>query len=171
MSVDEILAEVVALLQKEGRISYRLLKRRFALDDDYLEDLKAELIDAKRLAADEDGKVLVWVGDDSPESRGQGLASEQIQGTKPILPAPMLQAQVSLVEGSKVRNQEAQPPSSYTPPHLAERIRAEQAALEARSGTDGERKTITALFADLKGSTALIEGLDPEEARAIIDPA
>ena len=38
--------------------------------------------------------------------------------------------------------------------------------MEARS-TDGERKTITALFADLKGSTALIEGLDPEEARAI----
>ena len=62
-------------------------------------------------------------------------------------------------------------PASYTPPHLAERIRAEQAALEARGATDGERKTITALFADLKGSTALIEGLDPEEARAIIDPA
>jgi class 3 adenylate cyclase len=37
--------------------------------------------------------------------------------------------------------------------------------------SDGERKTITALFADLKGSTTLIEGLDPEEARAIIDPA
>ncbi|MBI3249606.1 MAG: AAA family ATPase [Deltaproteobacteria bacterium] len=36
---------------------------------------------------------------------------------------------------------------------------------------EGERKTITALFADLKGLTALIEGLDPEEARAIIDPA
>jgi class 3 adenylate cyclase len=36
---------------------------------------------------------------------------------------------------------------------------------------EGERKTITALFADLKGSTALIEGLNPEEARAIIDPA
>ena len=62
-------------------------------------------------------------------------------------------------------------PAAYTPPHLAERIRAEQAALEARGATDGERKTITALFADLKGSTALIEGLDPEEARAIIDPA
>jgi hypothetical protein len=43
--------------------------------------------------------------------------------------------------------------------------------LEARGSTDGERKTITALFADLTGSTALIEGLDPEEARAIIDPA
>ena len=63
------------------------------------------------------------------------------------------------------------PPATYTPPHLAERIRAEQAALETRGLTDGERKTITALFADLKGSTALIEGLDPEEARAILDPA
>src|SRR6185295_7297347 len=55
-------------------------------------------------------------------------------------------------------------PSSYTPPHLAERIRATSLA-------EDERKTITALFADLKGSTALIEGLDPEDARAIIDPA
>jgi class 3 adenylate cyclase len=64
------------------------------------------------------------------------------------------------------------PPASYTPSHLAERIRAEQSAMEARGEADGERKTITALFADLKGSTALIEGLDPEEARgAIIDPA
>jgi class 3 adenylate cyclase/tetratricopeptide (TPR) repeat protein len=65
----------------------------------------------------------------------------------------------------------SQPPVSYTPSHLAERIRTEQVAREARGNADGERKTITALFADLKGSTALIEGLDPEEARAIIDPA
>src|SRR5690242_13372269 len=36
---------------------------------------------------------------------------------------------------------------------------------------DGERKTVTALFADIKGSTELMEGLDPEQARAIIDPA
>src|SRR3989442_2902465 len=62
--------------------------------------------------------------------------------------------------------------AGHSPPkHLAERIRAEQAAMEARGITDGERKTITALFADLKGSTALIEGLDPEDARSIIDPA
>ena len=56
------------------------------------------------------------------------------------------------------------PPVSYTPAHLADRIRAVTV-------TDGERKTITALFSDLKGSTALIEGLDPEEARTVIDPA
>jgi class 3 adenylate cyclase len=35
----------------------------------------------------------------------------------------------------------------------------------------GERKTVTALFADLKGSTELMQDLDPEEARAIVDPA
>ena len=62
-------------------------------------------------------------------------------------------------------------PISYTPLHLTERILAEQAAMEVRGATDGERKTITALFADLKGYAALIEGLGPEEARSIIDPA
>ncbi len=36
---------------------------------------------------------------------------------------------------------------------------------------EGERKTVTALFADIKGSTEMMEGLDPEEARAIVDPA
>jgi adenylate cyclase len=61
-------------------------------------------------------------------------------------------------------------PADYTPPHLAERIRAEQAQLESRSG-EGERKTVTALFADIKGSMELIEDLDPEEARSIVDPA
>ncbi len=64
-----------------------------------------------------------------------------------------------------------QSPTPNPPPHLAERIRAEQAALEARGAVDGERKTITALFADIKGSMELIEDLDPEEARSIIDPA
>jgi class 3 adenylate cyclase/predicted ATPase len=54
---------------------------------------------------------------------------------------------------------------------LAQRILAEQAALEARGITEGERKTITALFADIKGSMALIEDLDPEDARRLVDPA
>jgi class 3 adenylate cyclase len=43
--------------------------------------------------------------------------------------------------------------------------------VEAGELPEGERKTVTALFADLKGSTELMESLDPEEARAIIDPA
>src|SRR5262245_57886925 len=62
-------------------------------------------------------------------------------------------------------------PVHYTPPHLAERIRREQVAMEARGAKGGERKTITALFADIQNSTALIEDLDPEAARRLIDPA
>ena len=141
MSFIEVIDQVAALLQTRGRLTYRVLKREFELDDEQVEDLKEELIEGQRVAIDENGKVLVWVGD----------------GAAPPQPAPP--------------QPQSQTPASYTPQHLADRIRAEQQAMESRGAVDGERKTITALFADLKGSTALIEGLDPEEARAIIDPA
>ena len=145
MKFSEMVDQAVEFLRRRERVSYRALKREFDLDDESLEDLKVELIDAQRIAVDEDGKVLVWTG------RKSNTESEKRRAGESETPIPT--------------------PASYTPPHLAERILAEQAALEARRVTDGERKTITALFADLKGSTALIEGLDPEEARAIIDPA
>lgn len=61
-------------------------------------------------------------------------------------------------------------PIDYTPPYLAERIRAVQADMNARGAADGERKTVTAVFADMAGSTALIHDLDPEDARRLIDP-
>jgi class 3 adenylate cyclase len=60
MTFYEVLEQVIALLQQHGRVTYRALKRQFDLDDDYLDDLKAELIDARQLAVDEAGKVLVW---------------------------------------------------------------------------------------------------------------
>jgi class 3 adenylate cyclase len=63
MTFEEVLAQIIEVLQREKRISYRALKRRFALDDAYLDDLKEELIYAKHLALDEDGRVLVWTGD------------------------------------------------------------------------------------------------------------
>src|SRR5713101_6058726 len=141
MTFDEILEQAIDMLQRRGRVSYGALKRQFALDDEYLEDLKVELIEVLEVAADKDGKMLVWNGDGRPAAPSMNTP-----------PASL-------------------PPTSYTPSHLAERIRAEQAAMESRGIADGERKTITALFADLKGSTTLIEGLDPEDARAIIDPA
>jgi hypothetical protein len=58
----EVLAHVIGWLQQDQRISYRALKRQFALDDDYLEDLKAEIIQAKQMARDEEGVVLIWTG-------------------------------------------------------------------------------------------------------------
>jgi hypothetical protein len=63
MTFEELLDQAIALLQRSGRLTYRALKRQFDLDDDYLEDLKAELIQGQRLAVDEDGGVLVWTGD------------------------------------------------------------------------------------------------------------
>jgi hypothetical protein len=62
MTFDEALEQIRELLQSKGRVAYRALKRRFELEDEYLEDLKAELIEAEQVARDEDGKVLVWVG-------------------------------------------------------------------------------------------------------------
>jgi class 3 adenylate cyclase len=137
MTFDELLAQVLELLQRDQRLSYRALKRRFDLDDEYLDDLKAEIIDAKRLAVDEDGKVLVWTGAAIPS----------------LPPAPPSEREPSPV------------PLAYTPPHLTEKI------LTARAALEGERKQVTVLFADLKGSTELIASLDPEAARHLLDPA
>jgi predicted ATPase/class 3 adenylate cyclase len=71
--------------------------------------------------------------------------------TPPGMPAPV---------STQIRQ-----PLAYTPQHLTERILASRRALE------GERKQVTVVFADLKGSTELIQGLDPEEARRLLDPA
>ena len=60
---EAILEQTIALLQRQGRISYGALKRRFQLDDAYLEDLKVELIEAQQVAYDENGRVLVWAGE------------------------------------------------------------------------------------------------------------
>src|SRR4051794_26407636 len=73
---------------------------------------------------------------------GQFLATVSAPSAEPSLPAP----------------------EAYTPRHLAERILTSRAALE------GERKQVTVLFADLKGSMELLTDRDPEEARAILDP-
>src|SRR5215831_1534892 len=62
MTFEEILDQAIAMLQRRGRLTYGALKRQFQLDDAYLEDLKAELIEGQRLAMDEDGRILVWTG-------------------------------------------------------------------------------------------------------------
>src|SRR5207244_10920056 len=93
MTFEELLDQAIALLQRRGRLTYRALKRQFNLDDDYLEDLKAELIQGQRLAVDEDEAVLVWTGHTT--SAAAATASHT-----PV--------------------QAASPPA-YTPTHLAEK--------------------------------------------------
>ena len=72
----------------------------------------------------------------------------------------------ALGQTSSRQDQDARfsPPQAYTPKHLAERIIDSKAALE------GERKRVTVLFADLKGSMELLADRDPEEARKLLDP-
>jgi predicted ATPase/class 3 adenylate cyclase len=132
MTFEELLDQAIAVLQRRGRVTYRALKRQFNLDDDVLEDLKAEIIKAQRLAVDEAGDVLVWTG--------------------------------SAVTPSAAASAAERTPSAYIPSHLAEKILSSKGALE------GERKQVTVLFADLKGSMELLADRDPEEARTILDP-
>ena len=136
MTFYEVLEQVRELLQRHGRMSYRALKRQFELDDAYLEDLRAELVEVQRVAVDQDGTMLVWTGDASAAQA-------------PAAPAPAPE----------------RAPRAYMPAHLTDKI------LAARPALEGERKQVTVLFADLKDSTELIRGLDPEAAQQLLDPA
>ena len=137
MTFNEVLSQTIAMLHQHGRVSYRALKRQFAIQDDYLEDLKDAILFAHPEVIDEEGRGLVWTGD-----AGTAAAAT----SAPVEPP-------------------GHAPLAYTPPYLAEKI------LTSRSALEGERKQVTVLFADLKGSTELIRDLDPEQAQALLDPA
>ena len=90
MTFDEVLVQIQDLLQREQRVSYRGLKRRFGLDDEYLEDLKEELIGAKRLATDEAGRFLVWTGAQGPTAAASGFSSHPSPAAPVESPPPAL---------------------------------------------------------------------------------
>jgi class 3 adenylate cyclase len=87
MTFDEILAQIIDLLKRQGRVSYSALKRRFDLDDDYLNDLKDELLFAHPVV-DEDNRGLVWTGG---TVSGQECAAPSTQPT----PQPAVPEQLS----------------------------------------------------------------------------
>src|SRR5262249_39791863 len=136
-TIEEILDQAIAMLQRRGRMTYRTLQRQFALDEDALNDLKDELLYAHPEIHDDAGRGLVWSGDTSTAPPASSPPA------RPLDRAPL----------------------SYMPPYLAEKILTSHSALE------GERKQVTVLFADLKDSTELIRGLDPEAAQQLLDPA
>src|SRR5215467_6304195 len=103
MTFDEILEHVIALLKRQGRVSYPALKIRFSLDDEYLEALKAELLYVHPVR-DDDGRGLIWTGD---TASGQAVAAPPAQPTS----HPAAQQQPSL-QGT---------PLPITPPPDAER--------------------------------------------------
>jgi hypothetical protein len=131
VTFNDILSQTMAMLQQHGRVSYRALKRQFAIDDAFLEDLKYELIKVQQRAVDHDGTMLVWTEDAS-------AAATPLPASSPSTSVP------PLATGQRPQ------PLSYTLLHLAEKI------LTSKSALEGERKQVTVLFADLKGSMELL---------------
>jgi class 3 adenylate cyclase len=143
MKFSTTVEQVLELLQRQQRISYRALKREFDLDDEYIEDLKAEIIQAKRLARDEDGTVLVWTGEgaqEEPENRGNSEKSLE----------------------SSVQSLESESPRPQMP--SLQMLDPRRRTLDSAA----ERRQLTVMFCDLVGSTALSEQLDPEELREVV---
>jgi hypothetical protein len=90
MTCEEILDQAIAMLQRRGRLTYGALKRQFQLDDAYLEDLKAELIEGQRVAVDDDGRVLVWTGAEvsAPQPTPQSAAKTVSHSPTPLRISP-----------------------------------------------------------------------------------
>jgi len=63
MDFYELVTQVLALLQRHKRVSYRALKRQFGIDDAYLEDLKEEFLYAHATTVEADDRGFVWTGD------------------------------------------------------------------------------------------------------------
>jgi hypothetical protein len=79
MGFYEVVRQTAMLLQRQGKLTYRTLKRQFALDDDALADLKDELLFSHPVV-DEDGRGLVWTGGPAtPEADARGGAEQRFQ--------------------------------------------------------------------------------------------
>src|SRR5438128_1202069 len=150
MTFEELLDQVLAMLQRRGRVAYRAVQRQFDLDDASLADVKEALLYADPELVADDGRGLVWTG---------------VAGLMPTAAPPEASLLPAASEASvRVRQMDTEP-LAYTPPYLTDKI------LAARPALAGERKQVTVLFADLKDSTELIRGLDPEAAQQLLDPA
>jgi class 3 adenylate cyclase/tetratricopeptide (TPR) repeat protein len=142
MTFEEIVDQAIEMVRRRGQVSYRLLKRQFALDEAAFEDLKDEILYAHSQIVDDAGRGFAWTGDPEPDVSSPPSVVAPVPATGPT-PSPI----------------------SYTPHYLTEKI------LTSRSALEGERKQVTVLFADLKDSTELITDLDPEDAQQLLDPA
>ena len=96
-------------------------------------------------------EALLYTSPEVRDEAGRGLVWTGKAVATPSVPSPSTSPQ-------------GREPLTYTPTHLAEKI------LTSRGALEGERKHVTVLFADLKGSMELLADRDPEEARQFLDP-
>src|ERR687886_257527 len=87
-----VLDQVIALLRQRQRVTYRALKVQFHLDDEALEALKEELIEAQQLARDEHGRLLIWTGNADPSSPSPPSAQHALQPATPTVAPAQVEA-------------------------------------------------------------------------------
>src|SRR5262245_39617136 len=124
-----VLPVVASLLQREGRVTYQALKRELSCDDAFLASLCEELIFAKRVARDEDGKVLVWIGEGEAEETGKRRIGESANKLERSLSFQTLDARRQTLDAPRQTLDVSRP--------------------------DAERRQLTVMFCDLVGSTTL----------------
>ena len=95
MTFEEVLDQAIEMLRRRGRVTYRALQRQFGLDDAYLADLKAEIIEAQRLGVDENGTVLVWTGGADPAAIPLSTQPGQLRATQTNQTAPVTSTPVA----------------------------------------------------------------------------
>lgn len=151
---------VSALLQCEGRVSYRTLTQLFGFDETCLDQVRRELI-FKQLARDIHGEGLEWTG-----------------GQPRVVVSDPRHAKPADATGAMINAPSARPtPSSELPPQRDAAGESASAASDTgpvlpappgRPGPEAERRQLTVLFCDLVGSTQLSGQLDPEDLRAVV---
>src|SRR5262249_26991959 len=86
MTFEVLLDQVLAMLQRRGRVSYRAVMRQFALDEAYLEDLKEAILFGHPQIIDEEGRGLVWIGDAGAIQPSTPASPQPVE--QPVTPAP-----------------------------------------------------------------------------------
>src|SRR5712691_3574654 len=162
-----LLPTVVGLLQRDKRITYRTLKYVFGIDDAFLTEMREELR-LRRLAIDEEGKVLVWTGEAQPTvypilgdpSPSAMTESTPLPSSASLTPPPLLSTPETQCNGSTASS-ETVPTDDLTDKPIT-------ASAPVRSTPEAERRQLTVMFCDLVGSTNLSGKLDPEDLREVV---
>jgi class 3 adenylate cyclase/predicted ATPase len=195
MTFFHLLPAILALLQREGRITYRALQYEFGVDQTFLGVLREELILAKRVARDEGGKVLVWTGGEHtavPPTPAATGAQDPAGETRYMSPAAAVLPPLALAPDGRAAVPTGAPEMAPAMPTAASDgvipsampTGASEAAPMAppvdsvalpgnaqppsRSTPDAERRQLTVMFCDLVGSTHLSGQLDPEDLRQVV---
>jgi class 3 adenylate cyclase/predicted ATPase len=162
-----VLLAVMALLQREQRVTYRTLRYAFGVDEVCLHAIRDELC-FRQLAREEGGQGLVWTGEDAPQAvsvprPAPAMAVSVAAPSPPPLPeAPQpLPAPLPAPDGvSSLLVDEGVAPTPEAMPGITPAV--------VYSAPDAERRQLTVLFCDLVGSTQLSGQLDPEDLRAVV---